>query len=156
MLLLLALLLVVVAVRVLRGGGRQFTSLALAGGLLGLAAGGVLVVDGVRALQGGAPPVISLMNQEGGATLTILPASFDFTAQVANSTPVDQRITAISPGDCSLTPLVNAGIALPQLPEGAQDVGTCEVGLVVPSGDYCSLEFFSCPVLPNGGLPGPT
>lgn len=160
MLLLLALFLAMLAVRMLRASpssGNRVAGVALAVGLMALVAGGVVVVDGVRAVNGGGPVIaVTLFDEQGGGTVTLEPPQEDFLAQVANDTVVSQRITAINAGSCSLTPLLNAGIFVtPALPDGAQDVGDCEVGLVLPPGDYCSIEFFACPVMAeNGGAAG--
>lgn len=155
MLILLALFLAVVAVRILRtnpAGGNRMSAVALVAGLMAVAAGGTVMVEGVRALNAGAPPSVTLFDQEGGGTVVLEPTNNDFLAQVANTTSVSQQVTAINPGFCSLEPINNAGLVLPQLPEGSQEAGTCEVGLVIPSGDYCAVEFFGCPLLlPNGG-----
>lgn len=155
MLLLLALFLAVVAVRILRAnpsGGNRVAGVVLVAGLMAVAAGGTVVVNGVRALNAGAPPSVTLFDQEGGGTVVLEARNRNFLAQVANATSVSQQVTAVNPGLCSLEPNNNAGITIPQLPEGSQEAGTCEVGLVIPSGDYCAIEFFDCPFRPpNGG-----
>ncbi|MEQ8516072.1 MAG: midcut-by-XrtH protein [Chromatocurvus sp.] len=160
MLLLLALFLAMLAVRMLRDGpsnGNRVAGVALAVGLLALVAGGVGVVNGVRAVNGGGPVIANtLFDEQGGGTVTLEPPQSNFRAQVANDTAVQQQITAINAGSCSLSPLLDAGLFFgPPLPDGAQNVGDCEVGLVLPPADYCSIEFFACPVVgANGGENG--
>ncbi len=143
----LAMLLGFVGVRLLKDKrARKVMSVAIlvAGGACAVV-GAMLGANTVQALANGAvgPTVVNLSNPDG--TQITLPIGPTPDYQLPNTTSVPLKITAIDPGDCSETPLANAGIAT--LPPGAVDKGVCAVGTVLKPGDYCTLVFYcSIPV----------
>lgn len=124
MLLLLALLLAVVAYRVLRSrvNGRQMGLFALAGSL---AAGGAASGDLVRMAQATAIPQVFMSSATGGTAGLGLGIQ-----QVTNTSGVPQQVTALTitvNGDTFINP---GGGYTPQ----------CVVGIVVAPGGSCYVE----------------
>jgi hypothetical protein len=142
----LAIVLAVVAVRLMKN--QQMNKIA-SFAILGLVGASALVAaimgsNSAKALNAGSAPVVVELNVAEGGQVQLVPSSYPTIWQIVNTTSISLEITAINPGDCSETPLANGGVV--SLPPGAVDKGSCAVSTKLEPVDYCTIQLY-CPVV---------